>query len=86
LSNRAVLAGLVSRSPRPLQRGCRRASAPGRATTASGGNVVLPRSGGAARRIWHPGWYVTVYRWVQRFAPLLVDAARPCQYAPGDRW
>jgi transposase, IS6 family len=29
---------------------------------------------------------VTVYRWVQRFTPLLVDAARPCRHAPGDRW
>ncbi|MGH3533851.1 MAG: IS6 family transposase [Pseudonocardiaceae bacterium] len=30
--------------------------------------------------------HVTVYRWVQRFTPLLIDAARPCQHAPGDRW
>jgi transposase-like protein len=30
--------------------------------------------------------HVTVYRWVQRFAPLLIDAARPCRHAPGDRW
>jgi transposase-like protein len=30
--------------------------------------------------------HVTVYRWVQRFTPLLVDAARPCRHAPGDRW
>jgi transposase, IS6 family len=29
---------------------------------------------------------VTVYRWVQRFTPLLIDAARPCRHAPGDRW
>jgi transposase-like protein len=29
---------------------------------------------------------VTIYRWVQRFTPLLVDAARPCRHAPGDRW
>jgi transposase, IS6 family len=25
-------------------------------------------------------------RWVQRFTPLLVDAARPCRHASGDRW
>jgi hypothetical protein len=25
---------------------------------------------------------VTIYRWVQRFTPLLVDAARPCRHAP----
>jgi len=30
--------------------------------------------------------HVAVYRWVQRFAPLLTDAARPCRHAPGDRW
>jgi transposase, IS6 family len=30
--------------------------------------------------------HVTVFRWVQRFAPLLVDAARPCRHAVGDRW
>jgi transposase-like protein len=30
--------------------------------------------------------HVTVYRWVQRFTPLLADAARPCQHAVGDRW
>src|SRR5436309_450530 len=30
--------------------------------------------------------HVTVYRWVQRFTPLLIDAAGPCRHAPGDRW
>jgi transposase-like protein len=30
--------------------------------------------------------HVTVYRWVQRFAPPFADAARPCRHAPGDRW
>jgi transposase-like protein len=30
--------------------------------------------------------HVTVYRWVQRFTPLLADAARPCRYRVGDRW
>src|SRR5205809_4900113 len=30
--------------------------------------------------------HVTVYRWVQRFTPLLVDAARFTRHAPGDRW
>ena len=30
--------------------------------------------------------HVTIYRWVQRFTLLLVDAARPCRHAPGDRW
>jgi len=30
--------------------------------------------------------HVTVHRWVQRFAPLFADAARPCRHAPGDRW
>jgi transposase, IS6 family len=27
-----------------------------------------------------------VFRWVQRFAPLLADAARFTRHAPGDRW
>jgi IS6 family transposase len=30
--------------------------------------------------------HVSVYRWVQRFTPLLIDAARPCRHASGDRW
>ena len=30
--------------------------------------------------------HVTVYRWVQRFTPLLAEAARPCRHAVGDRW
>jgi transposase, IS6 family len=30
--------------------------------------------------------HVTIYRWVQRFTPLLADAARPCRHAIGDRW
>jgi transposase-like protein len=30
--------------------------------------------------------HVTIYRWMQRFTPLLADAARPCRHAVGDRW
>jgi transposase, IS6 family len=30
--------------------------------------------------------HVTVYRWVQRFTPLLTEAARPCRHSVGDRW
>lgn len=30
--------------------------------------------------------HVTVYRWVQRFSPLLADAARFRRHSPGDRW
>jgi transposase, IS6 family len=30
--------------------------------------------------------HVAVYRWVQRFTSLLIDAARPCRYACGNRW
>jgi transposase, IS6 family len=30
--------------------------------------------------------HVTLYRWVQRFTPLLIDAARPCWHLAGDRW
>jgi transposase, IS6 family len=29
---------------------------------------------------------VTLYRWVQRLAPLLAEVARPCRHAVGDRW
>jgi IS6 family transposase len=30
--------------------------------------------------------HVTLYRWVARFTPLLIDAARFTRRAPGDRW
>lgn len=30
--------------------------------------------------------YVTVFRWVQGFTPLLAETARFCRHAPGDRW
>ena len=30
--------------------------------------------------------HVTLYRWVQRFTPMLVGAARPCRHAVGSRW
>jgi IS6 family transposase len=29
--------------------------------------------------------HVSVYRWVQRFTPQLLDAAPPCRHTPGDR-
>jgi transposase-like protein len=29
--------------------------------------------------------HVSIYRWVQRFTPLLIDAARPRRHATGDR-
>ena len=29
--------------------------------------------------------HVTLYRWVQRFTPLLIDAARPGRHLAGDR-
>ena len=28
----------------------------------------------------------TLFRWVARFTPLFVEAARPCRHVPGDRW
>ena len=28
---------------------------------------------------------VTIYRWVQRFTPEMIDAARPCR-GPGEHW
>jgi transposase, IS6 family len=30
--------------------------------------------------------HVGIYRWVQRFTPLLIDAARSRRHATGDRW
>jgi IS6 family transposase len=30
--------------------------------------------------------HVTIHRWVQRFTPLLIDAARPCRRSVGSRW
>src|ERR1041384_6454596 len=30
--------------------------------------------------------HVTAYRWVQRFTPLVADAARFGRHGPGDRW
>jgi hypothetical protein len=30
--------------------------------------------------------HTTVYRWVRRFTPLFIEAARPCRHRPGDRW
>ena len=30
--------------------------------------------------------HVTIYRWVQRFTPEFIEAARPCRHAPSDRW
>ena len=31
-------------------------------------------------------YHVTLFRWVQRFTPLLIDEARPCRRVPGGRW
>lgn len=30
--------------------------------------------------------HVTLFRWVQRFTPILIDAADPSRYAVSDRW
>jgi transposase-like protein len=30
--------------------------------------------------------HVTIYRWVQRFTPLVIEAARPYRHSVGDRW
>ncbi len=48
--------------------------------------VVLPGPRRASRRVWHRGRRVTLCRWVQRFTPLLIDAARPVQHLAGGRW
>ncbi len=30
--------------------------------------------------------HVSIYRWVQRFTPKFIEAARPSRHAPGNRW
>ena len=30
--------------------------------------------------------HVTLFRWVQRFTPLLIDAAQPCRHSVGGLW
>jgi len=30
--------------------------------------------------------HVTLFRWVRRFTPLLIDAARPCRHSVGGHW
>ena len=30
--------------------------------------------------------HVSIYRWVQRFTPLVIEAARPSRHSVGDRW
>ena len=30
--------------------------------------------------------HVTLFRWVQRFTPLVIDAAQPCRHAVASRW
>ncbi|HEY5231049.1 MAG TPA: IS6 family transposase [Galbitalea sp.] len=30
--------------------------------------------------------HVTLFRWVQRFTPLLIEAARPCRHSVGHHW
>jgi transposase-like protein len=30
--------------------------------------------------------HVTLFRWVQRFTHLLIDAARPCRHSVGSHW
>ena len=30
--------------------------------------------------------HVTLFRWVQRFTPMLIEAARPCRHTVGSRW
>jgi non-ribosomal peptide synthetase-like protein len=47
---------------------------------------VIPRPRGAPRGAWIDVDHVTLFRWVQRFTPPLIDAARPCRHAVGSRW
>ena len=47
---------------------------------------VVPRRRGALGRRGVEVDHVSIYRWVLRFTPLLIDAARPCRHGVGDRW
>jgi transposase-like protein len=69
----------------------RRLPVPGRGDR--GGGPLVPRYGLSYRDVEEllaergiEVDHVTVYRWVQRFTPMLADAARFCRHAPGDRW
>ena len=48
--------------------------------------ALLPRRRGAAGERGIEVDHVTIYRWVQRFTPLLADAAGSCRHTLGDRW
>jgi hypothetical protein len=41
---------------------------------------LIDWTNGASRSIMSPS-----VAWVQRFTPLLIDAAQPCRHVPGDR-
>jgi IS6 family transposase len=71
--------------------GVRRVPLPGRGDR--GGGPLVPRYGLSYRDVEEllaergiEVDHVTVYRWVQRFTPLLADAARFTRHSPGDRW
>jgi hypothetical protein len=71
--------------------GLRRVPVPGRGDP--GGGALLLRYGLSCRDVEGllgergiQGDHVTVYRWVQRFTPLLAEAARFARHSPGDRW
>jgi hypothetical protein len=79
--------------------GCADASSPLSAASAAVQLRRVPASAGgdhrggalvpALKSCWERGInvdHVTIYRWVQRFTPLLINAARPCRRAAGDRW
>ena len=47
--------------------------------------IVIPDLEGLLAKRGIKVGHLTLFRWVQRFTPLLVDAARPCRYSVGDR-
>src|SRR5206468_8578670 len=61
----------------------------GRGSLERTGSCTVPRGSGPEELLAERGIQVdhtTVYRWVQRFTPLLAEAARPCRHAVGTRW
>ena len=89
------MTGDVCRSSSPLVASsidlCR-VSLPGRGDRGGGALVPAPRpcrTAGVEELLAERGVevdHVTVYRWVQRFIPLLADAARFRRHSPGERW
>src|SRR5215203_5137539 len=82
--HRTPRAGLEQPGP---GRPARPTATPGENSRASAAGENNPQGSGVVG--WgrlHPSLIPRVYRWVQRFMPLLAEAARPCRHTVGDHW